>query len=686
MNSAHPYSHSERADQHLRSLQLLEAFAADLAGIHDVDKLLWAIAENTISKLGWVDCVIYLLSNNGESLMQKAAYGPKNVDYRAIFQPIEIPLGAGIVGQVARTGRTIRVDDTRNIEAYIMDDELRLSELAVPIQIGGRVLGVIDSEHPSPGFYTESDQLVLETIASITATKIESAISKKENDELALFYKRNPNPVLQLESSGVIAFINESASSCFAGIGSGERLDRPKLKEALETARSTGHALWECEIFEGQFDNKHTGEFRVVYLETGQFNLYGNDITHILELQRAAKSAADAKSRFLSVISHEIRTPLNAILGLTDLLIHEAPDRDEQLRHLTYMEFSGNHLLSLVNDILDLEKLASGKATKVESDFNLTELVHSIIDSFRNRAEKAGLTVKLSLAHDLPQRIRSDVKWITQILNNLIGNAIKYTEYGFVELKVEHQFETKRLVLTVTDTGKGIPKEEQERILHPFEQVRSDSNIEGTGLGLAIVSSLIKKLDGQLVINSIPAKGSRFAVTIPYASSHSVAAESTSSEGAKNDLDLGAGLNGKAPGLPSGELGSILLADDNELNRFVASKLLQRWGYSVVEAVDGKEAFEKWSSTDPDLILMDVQMPNVDGVEATLQIRKAESELPGDQKRHRDRIPIIALTADAEEKTLQRITAAGMDDRIIKPFDPTALQSILKGFLDTTQG
>ena len=658
--------HAARAKAlQLDALQLLQAFAADLVSIHQPEPLLWAIAERTISQLGWEDCLIYLYDAPRNVLVQKAAYGPKSIDYRAIFQPIEIPMGTGIVGQVAESKKILRVDDTRNCAEYIVDDEERLSELCVPMVMGDKLIGVIDSEHPTAGFYTTEDELVLQTIAHIAATKIEMARQTEANARLALFYKRNPNPVIRIAPDQHILFINEAAERWFEGrFKKGDRLEADRLGDALNMATAEGKARWQMQKASPQGGSRRTGEFSIVHLPSGGFNLYGTDITHIVELQHAAESANAAKSKFLSVMSHEIRTPLNALLGLTDLLIHENPNRKEQLQHLAYMEFSGRHLLSLVNDILDLEKLASGKATTLQSSFNLHELVHTIVEGFRNRAEQVGLSLHLELASNLPVNIVSDVKWLTQILNNLISNAIKYTQQGQVILTASKSLDTlgkEGLRFAVKDTGRGIPRDEIQRILRPFEQIRTDPTIEGTGLGLAIVSSLVHRLEGTLRIQSEPNVGSTFTVDIPLR----VGDIDASPESAKD---------GNTPSHETPEMEKkvpILLADDNELNRFVACKLLGRWNYDVVEAEDGVEALEKWKSMAPCIILMDIQMPRMDGIEATGQIRAMEQEsaLP--------RSPIIALTADAEEKTLMRLLGAGMDDRVIKPFDPPALRAIL---------
>lgn len=667
---------------------MLREFAGDLVGIEDPDALLWAIAERTISKLGWVDCVIYLLDPYRNVLIQKAAFGPKSLDYKAIFEPIEVPIGQGVVGKVASTGRSMRIADTRKVKDYIQDDAMRLSELAVPLLWGDTVLGVIDSEHPEADFYLLEDLLILETICGITATKIQNARNAQANAELALFYERNPNPVLQLASDQEISFINDAARRCFPEkLGKGSMLNREGLAEAMERAKAKGQTQWRCSQKDPKTGDSRTGEFNIVHLPSGQFNLYGSDISHILKLQKAAESANEAKSRFLSVMSHEIRTPLNAILGLTDLLIHENPTREEQLRHLAYMEFSGRHLLSLVNDILDLEKMASGKATSVPSQFNLHELMENIIDSFQNRADKVGLALVLEIQPSVPQEVFTDVKWITQILNNLIGNAIKYTEKGSVMLRVsEHGMDhngTNQVQFSIEDTGRGIPARELDRILQPFEQIRDTSDIEGTGLGLAIVQKIVQRMNGRLHIESAEGTGSTFNVLLPIAQSESGSATIGPDE--KASANPAGTKQTEMASTPAGPMEPvqdemanqpegcrILVADDNELNRFVASKLLMRWGYEVTEAVNGKEAIEAWENEGACLILMDVQMPVMDGIEATLWIRNQEREkgLP--------RSPILALTADAEEQTYKRILAADMDDRIVKPFDPTALRALIE--------
>ncbi|MGB0171960.1 MAG: ATP-binding protein [Flavobacteriales bacterium] len=679
------------------ALGVLSEFAGDLVGIEDADALLWAVAERTISRLGWVDCVIYLRDPHRDILIQKAAFGPKSIDYKAIFQPIEIPLGRGVVGKVANAGVAMRIDDTSQFKDYIADDETRLSELAVPIRWGSEVLGVIDSEHPSKGFYTQEDQLILETIAGITATKIQNAQSAQRNAELALFYERNPNAVLQVDAFKTITFINLSARQSFPErLECGDILDRDGLDNILKRAKEKGHTTWRCEHVHPLTNQITTEEYQVVHLPTGHFNLYGNDITHLLDLQKAAQAANEAKSRFLSVMSHEIRTPLNAILGLTDLLIHDNPEREEQLRHLAYMEFSGRHLLSLVNDILDLERMASGKATLLSSEFNFHDLLSNIMDSFRNRAERVGLALTLQCAPNVPEILTSDPKWITQILNNLISNSIKYTEQGSIEVHVQSVEASSpaaphTLLLQVTDTGKGIAPHEQERILQPFEQIRTDSNIEGTGLGLAIVKGIVDQMSGTLTLDSAPGQGSTFTVEFPIHAmsphplglndadrepvSHPEGNESPTDTPTAPPMEAPANLSVSQPledtSAEQQHPCPILLADDNELNRFVASKLLARWGFDVREATNGREAIESWQEIGPCIILMDVQMPEMDGIDATRHIRSEE---------HRQgirRSPILALTADAEQATFEKIMDCGMDDRIVKPFDPPALKGIM---------
>ena len=242
---------------------------------------------------------------------------------------------------------------------------------------------------------------------------------------------------------------------------------------------------------------------------------------------------------------------------------------------------------------------------------------------------------------------------------------------------------TNQVQFSIEDTGRGIPARELDRILQPFEQIRDTSDIEGTGLGLAIVQKIVQRMNGRLHIESAEGTGSTFNVLLPIAQSESGSATIGPDE--KASANPAGTKQTEMASTPAGPMEPvqdemanqpegcrILVADDNELNRFVASKLLMRWGYEVTEAVNGKEAIEAWENEGACLILMDVQMPVMDGIEATLWIRNQEREkgLP--------RSPILALTADAEEQTYKRILAADMDDRIVKPFDPTALRALIE--------
>lgn len=701
--NTHPFSRDNVARREvlrLEALAILKELAGDLVGIEDPETLLWSIAERTISKLGWVDCVIYLLDPQQNVLVQKAAFGPKSIDYRAIFKPINVPMGLGVVGKVASTGKAMRIKDTANIKEYIEDDAVRLSELAVPILWGEQVLGVIDSEHPNRDFYQEEDQLILETLAGITATKLQNARNAKASQDLALFYECNPNPVLQVSYERQITYINHSAVSFFGeSMVEGSIMNRPGLSEALDEAAASGKTTWRCRKLSQNCESINSevdriGEFNIVQLPSGLFNLYGSDITHFLTLQKAAEAATEAKSQFLSVMSHEIRTPLNAILGLTDLLIHMDSSRDEQLRHLAYMEFSGRHLLSLVNDILHLEKMASGKAKSSPSRLDPRELGTTIVNSFYNRAKNVGLELKLDIHPNVPSEVFIDIKWLTQILNNLIGNAIKYTNSGSVCLSIiktedreasltKQSHNEGTLSLAVTDTGEGIPSNELKRILEPFEQINNSSHIEGTGLGLAIVQGIVRQMSGSLSIDSEVGVGSTFTVELPFQlSDPSVSPPTGQADQTQTVMridDESGSANTAQPEKSEKLPFSILLADDNELNRFVANKLLTRWGYQVLEAVNGAEAIKEWNQKRPSLILMDIQMPIMDGIIATQHIRAAE------KKEDCPRTPIIALTADAEKKTYGRIQAAGLDDRIVKPFNPVTLRALIERTIEESQ-
>jgi signal transduction histidine kinase/CheY-like chemotaxis protein/putative methionine-R-sulfoxide reductase with GAF domain len=672
-----PYGEAEQL------LDILDAFSTSIIRGGSIDDILWGIASQCISNLAFEDCVVYLLDENRQVLVQKAAYGPKNIDYRSIFEPIEIPIGKGVVGRVAASGLPLLIDDLAEFEDYIVDDLERRSELAVPILCDNRVIGVIDSEHSLPDFFQTIHVKTLVNIAHIAGHKIGRTKSKESSREMEQFYQLNPNPVLQISSEGRVIHSNPVARDCFGTSAHPGQIVRIKgIVSAIEKVESTKQTVkFEFEVGTSGEQNSQTFTMVLVPLENGnRFNVYGTDSTAVIKARQRAEKANSAKSAFLSVMSHEIRTPLNAILGLTDLLLHGNHDEAERKQNLQYMEFSGQHLLGLINNILDLEKIGLGKEKMVPSEFHLRTLLQQVIESFQNNADRGGL--RLELCGSLTEKrentplMMGDVKWITQILNNLLSNAIKYTEQGGVCLSVERinmtadaESDVNWVRFRVKDTGRGIAEPDIKRILKAFEQVDEPSNqrIGGTGLGLAITANLIELHSGLLHVESEVGVGSSFTVDLPL--------KAVNSKDINPANPMGGSLKGawqverSVKSKPQAK--SIIIADDNDINRFVAEGMLKRWGYSVLSASGGRQAIELWKKNRPCLILMDIHMPDMDGLAASRAIRSEEPD-------GAIRSPIIALTADADESTIERLKTAGMDGLVLKPFKPALLQAAIE--------
>ena len=382
----------------------------------------------------------------------------------------------------------------------------------------------------------------------------------------------------------------------------------------------------------------------------------------IIEAEKEkAKASERAKHQFLANMSHEIRTPMNAIMGMTDILIRRGP-KDEQKEYLNSIKQSSDSLLVIINDILDIAKIESGKVELEHEPFSIPELLNNVHTIMQFKAEEKGLELK----KDMPTEdlyVKGDATRLRQILINLIGNAIKFTEKGLVTttLKVEKADDKLNLHFTVSDTGIGIDKDRMDKIFNSFEQAYADTSRKfgGTGLGLSISKMLVEMQHGKIWVESNKGKGSQFHFTIPYE-----IAEGTTSEIKPTDT------NGNIAELLKGI--KVLLVEDNQFNAIVAQEELEDAieGVMVDVAENGAIAVEKLRSDDYDVILMDVQMPKMNGYEATRAIRAFDSEKAG--------TPIIAMTANVLKEEVDLCYQAGMNDFIGKPFDTEELLSKIK--------
>ncbi len=380
-----------------------------------------------------------------------------------------------------------------------------------------------------------------------------------------------------------------------------------------------------------------------------------------------AEAANQAKSHFLANMSHEIRTPLNAIIGFSEIMLHETDHHEvptDFLQHLNNIRLSGKNLLELINNILDLSKIEAGKFNVSMGSVSVDGVGKSVYQINRIKALEKRIVFTYKAASDLPEYIETDRTMLNQILMNLVSNAIKFTdEEKAVVLSVERAEQTDTLLFRVIDQGVGVPPERQASIFKPFEQ--ADNTITrkygGTGLGLSITQKLVKVLGGDIALQSEVDQGSTFTVSLPYKEIFEQPSE------AKKDSPIG---NSRQFSKDN----TVLLVEDNRVNQLVVVALFKRLGLTLHLANNGREGVEMVEKLQPDLVLMDIHMPEMDGLEATRQLRAQEA--------YQD-LPIIAMSADAFEEQQAEAREAGMNDYTTKPIEFEKLIQLLSTYLAT---
>ncbi len=378
-------------------------------------------------------------------------------------------------------------------------------------------------------------------------------------------------------------------------------------------------------------------------------------LDNVIAASRKAEEAAESKQQFMSTMSHEIRTPLNEVIGITNLLLQGSP-REDQMDYIKTLRFSGNHLLTLVNDVLDYNKMESGKIVFEQARFNLSDFLKDIMRSYSFRSKSKNIDFDIIKENDLPDEVIGDSIRLNQILSNLLSNALKFTSAGSIYLivnELERDNDKTTIAFKVKDTGLGIAKEKHDLIFESFTQASSDTtrHYGGTGLGLAICKKLVELQGGKISVESELGKGSTFMFNLTFGISDKSERDQTGEV-----FESYEGLEGK----------KILMAEDNKVNFFVANKFLEGWGVNVTHAENGKVALEILEKEDFDLVIMDLHMPVMDGIEATTLIRKSNNPRISS-------IPVVALTAAIMSESHDKIENLSINDYVLKPFKPRDL-------------
>jgi PAS domain S-box-containing protein len=636
-------------------------------------------------------CSILLLDDDRRHLLLGSA-PTLPADFVKGVHGLEIGPDVGSCGSAAFRNETVIVEDIATdhrwaaAKDWVMSFGLRAC-WSVPVRDSERnVLGTFAMYHRHPATPRPLELHLVEAGAHLAGNAIERLRAEqrlRENAErMALAEKAAMFGIWELDLATDTLTISEGLA-LMLGIADGPvRLSADQVNAMIHPDdRETVRVALEQAIAGRE---KYEAEFRILTPDgsvrwersQGRVELAGDqpkkligaliDITEqretLMRLERAreaAETAVKAKSAFLANMSHEIRTPMNGIIGSITLLV-DGGVTEEQQEYIGTIKTCSESLLQLVNDILDLSKIEAGKLTLEQTPFDLETLMKDALAVVAPAARAQGLDLRQTLDKDLPGALVGDPQRLRQVLLNLLSNAVKFTEHGHVEVRVlatGRSSDAVQLEFSVEDTGIGIPAEVQQSVLEPFTQGDNSTTrrFGGTGLGLAICSRLIDLMGGRLELRSEPGQGSTFRFTAGFAVAAVAGVLPGSSQGSIR---------------PSTRRLRILLAEDNAVNQFIASRLLERMGHHVDVVADGRQAVTAVERADYDVVLMDCQMPNMDGYAATRAIRSL----------NRGRaVPIIAMTANAMAEERQRCLDAGMDDYLAKPVSAEQLYDALEG-------
>lgn len=541
----------ERNQLHLSAIN---DFVTSLLEDESISEIAWEIAENVIHKFGYNDCVIFVMNEELGMLEQIAAYGSKKSKDRSVVDSVKVPLGRGIVGSVAQSGKAEIVSDTSKDRRYLIDDAVRYSEITVPIIADGKVIGVIDSEHKEKNYFNESHLYTLTTIAHIAANRLKNAFAKREQERAEKELKDSEeklrkilhnaiDAVITIDDKGIVREWNLQAELIF-GFTPEEAIGRTLTEtiippqhhkshdKGMERFRETGHGPVLNQKIEITALRKSGEEFPVemaiIPVESkGKhiFTAFLSDITIQKQVQSEMEKALgkerelnELKSRFVSMTSHEFRTPLTTIKQNTDLISYQLESMVPNeypifKKYIDRIDSDVNRLTSLMNDILMLGRIEAGRVQMKKSMIDFVNFVEKLVQK-HSEADMHKRQIQLTV-QGVPQQVEIDVQLMDHVVSNLLSNALKYSP-GAKAPEVNLSFSSlSKLSLQVKDYGIGIPEKDIRSLFESFFRATNVRNIQGSGLGLSIVKEFTEMHNGNISVKSAEGKGSEFTIELP---------------------------------------------------------------------------------------------------------------------------------------------------------------------------
>jgi PAS domain S-box-containing protein len=689
----------ERVEARTQALKTSAEISRQITAILDMDKLLQYVVNRVHTELGFYHTAIYLFDEKADELV--LAQGSGVIGQQLKAEGFRLRLGEGVVGSVAVMNAYRLADDLSvGAKGHPLFAEVR-SELAAPLRKGGQILGVLDVQSNQLNRFSPEDVELIRSIADQTAIAVENArllaaqqatlanleqiVAERTQDvtRFKTLVESSADGIFMLDLRATLIYVNRAAHELFGCdyeqremVGQPLRNFWPEaeatclLERLLPQVMQVGH--WRGEVTQQRHDGGTFEASVTLFLmrdEAGTPLNMGASVRDITQRKwaeqalRQSKEAADAanqaKSIFLANMSHELRTPLNGVLGYAQILKRDRTLSNHQRESINIMERSGEHLLTLLNDILDLSKIEAGKMELWVAEFRLPQFLEDLTEIFRMRAEEKGLEFVYQQLTDLPVGVRGDEKRLRQVLINLLGNGVKFTRQGRVIFRIGYHFD--KIRFQVEDTGPGIKPEHLEDIFAPFQQ--AGDLREGTGLGLPISRKLVEMMGGRLDVASEVGSGSRFwfDLALPVLDKWGETAATT--EPSRTVLGY------------EGPTRHVLIVDDQAENRAILRQMLGPLGFELREAADGETGFSQTLTFKPELILMDLVMPRLDGLEATRRIRQAGL---------RPEPAIIAISASAFNEDQQKSLEAGCNRFIAKPFQLDILLHHISDLLGLT--